>query len=251
MHTQADPEAFPRLTARLVLRKAAKTYRQRFARVAIPAILVLVPSAVAETFADEFKREHVETLTDALDFALDVLTLATGVLSALALVFYAGLLDRLVGAHLFGEEDPSVRNVLKTLPYRKLIVADILLISATLVGLLLFILPGLMIFTLFCLVGPVINIEGRNVRDGFRDSARLVRPHFWLTLCLVTIPVIVESLIEEAIHRTVWERALLSSLVLNSLTAVLVLATVGLLEVVLAHELLVRDRARRAGEAGG
>jgi len=170
-------------------------------------------------------------------------------LSALALVFYAGLLDRLVGAHLFDHEDPSIRNVLRTLPYRKLIVADIVLVVVTVIGLILLILPGIFVFTLFCIVGPVINIEGHGVMGGFRESARMIRPRFWLAFWVVTVPVIFEVVIEDLVHAVVWERQFLSSLLLNTATAVLILATVGLLEVVLAHELIARKRAQRAADA--
>ena len=249
--TGTDPAAedFPRLTARLVVRKAFTTYRAQFWRVAIPAVCVLVPFAVLETVIREVRDNRGASYGDLEDIGLNVLLVFSTIFSTLALVFYAGLLDRLVGAYLFGHEDPSIRHVLRTLPYRKLIVADLLLVVVTVVGLILLILPAIAFFTLFCLVGPVINIEGYGVIRGFRETARLVRPRFWLAFWVVTVPVIFEISIEDLLHAVAWERQFVSSLLLNTATAVLLLATVGLLEVVLAHELIARKRAQRAADA--
>ena len=77
----------------------------------------------------------------------------------------------------------------------------------------------------------------------------MIRPRFWLAFWVVTVPVIFEVMIEDLVHAVVWERQFLSSLLLNTATAVLILATVGLLEVVLAHELIARKRAQRAADA--
>ncbi len=250
--TEQEPteDGLPRLNLRLVVRKAATTYRERFWRVALPAICVLVPASAIESLVDGVRSDHEGGTEGVLETLLTVASATGGIATTLALVFYAGLLDRLVGAHLYGHEDPNIRTVLRSLPYRKLIVADLLLVFLTLVGLILLVVPGLLVFTLFCIVGPVINIEGYGVFRGFREAARLVRPRFGLAFLAVTVPVLIEIAIEEGIHATVWEHEFLSSLVLNSALAVVVLATVGLFEVVFAHELIARDRARRASAGG-
>ena len=77
-----------------------------------------------------------------------------------------------------------------------------MLAAATLAGLALFVIPGLIILTLWSLVGPVITIEDRSVTAALKRSWQLVRPCFWLTLCLVTLPLQIEQTVLHAIHYT-------------------------------------------------
>ena len=54
------------------------------------------------------------------------------------------------------------------------------------------VIPGLILFTLFAISGPVINIEHVGAIKGMRRSATLVRPHFWLVFLLVSVPIFLE-----------------------------------------------------------
>ena len=47
------------------------------------------------------------------------------------------------------------------------------------IGLICFIIPGLILMTLFCLAGPLINIEGRGPLFELRHSTRLIRHRFF------------------------------------------------------------------------
>ena len=102
--------------------------------------------------------------------------------------------------------------------------------------------PGVVIFTLWSLVGPVITIEDRAVGSAFRRSWQLVRPHFWLTLCLVTVPLQVEQAVLHAIHYTdIFEHPLVPAFLLNGLLGMVIGSVVGLVEVVLAYDLIARS----------
>ena len=104
------------------------------------------------------------------------------------------------------------------LPLGRLVAADVVLAVATLVGLALFVVPGVVIFTLWSLVGPVITIEDRSVGSALRRSWQLVRPCFWLTLFLVTLPLQVEQAVLHAIHYTdIFEHPLVPAFLLNGL----------------------------------
>ena len=50
---------------------------------------------------------------------------------------------------------------------------------------LFFVIPGMIVFTLFAITGPVINIEHVGAITGMQRSAELVRHHFWLVLVFV------------------------------------------------------------------
>ena len=71
----------------------------------------------------------------------------------------------------------------------------------------------------------------------------LVRPSFWLTFLLVTVPLEIEQAALHAIHYTeIFEHPLVPAFLLNGLLGMVIGSMVGLIEVVLAYELIARDR---------
>lgn len=222
-----------------VVRAALRTYREEFTRVAGTAFVVFGTVAVVDAVAAVLVGDrHVSR-----PFGAAVTSLAAGVFALVGVVVYAGVLDKVVGAHLHGHPDLTGREILAVLPIRRLIVADVALAVATIVGLVLFVVPGVVVFTLWALVGPVITIEDRSVRDALRRSRQLVQPCFWLTLGLVTVPLQFEQTVLHAIHYTeIFEHPLVPAFLLNGLLGMVVGSIVGLVEVVLAHELIARER---------
>ena len=107
-------------------------------------------------------------------------------------------------------------------------------------------IPGIIVFTLLCLVGPLIVSEDLKVFAGLRRSYHLVRPHFWMTLCLVTIPFLIEDQLLHGIDLSLYGHRLLGAFCISALIGATIGAAVGLLEVVLAHEL--REYERRPGD---
>lgn len=174
-------------------------------------------------------------------------------LGAAGSVFYPGLLDRIVGVEHGHNDRQSISTVLRTLPYGRLIVAEAILFTATTIGLALFFVPGLVAFTLFGLVGPVITIEHRGALSAFVRSARLVRPHFWLVFVLVTLPIGLERVIDEQVHHLVETQTFLVRFASHGLIGVIIGSVVGLVEVHLAFRLSGRYQeglpvSRRRGE---
>ena len=225
-----------RLRARDVIRAALRTYRERFGRVAGTAFVVFGAVAVVDAIATILVIDHVSSpVGDAIASTAAAVFVMAGV------VVYAGILDKVVGAHLHGHPDLSIREVWSVLPLGRLGAADVLLALATLVGLALFVIPGVVILTVWSLVGPVITIENRSVASAFGRSWQLVRPHFWLTLCLVTLPLQIEQAALHAVHYTeIFEHPLLPAFLLNGLLGMVIGSVVGLVEVVLAYELIAR-----------
>ena len=88
----------------------------------------------------------------------------------------------------------------------------------------------------------MITIEDRSVGSAFRRSWQLVRPYFWLTLCLVTLPLQVEQAVLHAIHYTdIFEHPFVPAFLLNGLLGMVIGSVVGLVEVVLAYDLISRS----------
>ena len=175
------------LSARKVLRITAHAYRRWFWRLAATAAVVFGATAVLAVTAD-VALEHVKHASQPYETALAAYAVIGRFGGTLALVFYAGFLDLYVGDPLYEGRQPTLRQVLRELPWTRLIVADALLAAATQVGLLLFVVPGLLLFTLFALVGPLIIVEGHGTRPAFRRSRSLVWRHFLLVAGLVTLP---------------------------------------------------------------
>jgi len=230
-----------RPSARAVVNAALRTYRQRFWRVAGTAFVVFGTVAVVDAIATVLILDHVTSpLGDA------IASTAAAVFATAGVVVYAGILDKVVGAHLHGHPDLSVAEIWHELPLLRLGVADVLLALAVLVGLALFVIPGIVILTLWSLVGPVITIEDRSVTSAFGRSCQLVRRCFWLTLFLVTLPLQVEQAALHAIDYTaIFDHPVAPAFLLNGLLGMVIGSVVGLVEVVLAYELIGRNPTAR------
>jgi hypothetical protein len=230
-----------------VVGAALRTYRERFWRVAGTAFVVFGAVAAIDAVATVLVIDrHVSRPTAAA-----ITSTASAVFSMVGVVVYAGILDKVVGAHLHGHPDLSIREIWRVLPLGRLVAADVVLAVATLVGVALFVIPGVVIFTLWSLVGPVITIEDRPVGSALRRSWQLVRPSFWLTLCLVTLPLQIEQTVLHAIHYAeIFEHPFVPAFLLNGLLGMVIGSVVGLVEVILAYELISRSgtRASVAGE---
>jgi hypothetical protein len=117
----------------------------------------------------------------------------------------------------------------------------VLLGLVTIVGLVLLVVPGIVAYTYFSLIGPLITSEGLGIRAAFRRSARLVRGHFWLVLVLVTIPLGVEEALIGIVEEIDIAHELAAVVLLQVVLAVGVTALVGLVAVTLAYELAGRE----------
>jgi hypothetical protein len=240
---EAGTNEQPAVGARPVLAAAFRVLRRHFGLVAGPAIVVFGASAAIDVLVDE-----VADRTGDTGLLTAVVLMAAGA-ALFGTTFFAGLLDHVVAAAEHGAPAPKLREVLRTLPYRRLLVADLLLTLGTGVLLILLIVPGAAFYTFFCLVGPVIVREDRKVRDAFRRSARLVRTRFWLVVVLVTLPVGVE---EDVVHGIVEAADSLGPLLVfavNALAGAAVGSIVALVEVTLAHRLARRNPERRWQES--
>lgn len=110
-------------------------------------------------------------------------------------VFYAGVVAAVVGRHRDPEGDArrrmhEVAEIARGLPIARLTVIDVLFVLAVVVGLLLLIVPGVIVFTWFALAAPVAEIERVGVRRAFARSRDLVRGNFWRVLAMLA-PVLV------------------------------------------------------------
>lgn len=170
-------------------RHIASTYRSEAGTLLAIAALVFVPLGLVEVGADRLVDVDVASISD-LEFAALVAAAAaeTGAL-LFGEVAYSGAVAAVVVAARAGRRR-SLNDIVRKLPWRRLLAVDVLLNLGLVLGLVLFILPGIVFFIYFALAAPVVEIEGRGVGAAFRRSAGLVRGRFWSVLA-VLLPVAV------------------------------------------------------------
>ncbi len=218
---------------------AWRTFRMEPARVVVPGLVIFALDALQGTL-------YTELAVDGRGWESIAGTFAFGA-STLGLTFYSGMLERLVGSVERNEPAQPVGHVLRSLPWGRLLVAELILaVIGTVVG-ALFLAPGLVIDTLFVLVGALINLLDASIPDAFRRSVKVVFPHFVLVFCLVTLPLAIEHevlvLVADLIPHEMVFLVFLSTFVVGDLFGM----ALGLMEVTLA-ERLVRG-AHGPGEA--
>ena len=118
--------------------------------------------------------------------ALAVLTVVIGIVGTFWL---QGALVYAVDDVRDGRIDTTVGQVFERVaPHLvTLIVAGFLAGVGILLGLILFIVPGLILLTWWCLMVPVIVLEGKKIGEAFSRSRELVRGHAWTVFGVVIV----------------------------------------------------------------
>jgi hypothetical protein len=146
-----------------------------------------------------------------------------------------------------------IRDVLRSLPWGSLILADLLATLIIVIGLVALIIPGLIAITLLAVVGPVIELERQHAVAGLRRSAHLVRPHFWRVAAFATVPLLVANGVIGILPDPSGTTHVVTSVIVRSIAEGVVEAAVGLLLVELCYRLIATDHAAAnpgAGPAG-
>jgi hypothetical protein len=209
---------------------AWRTFRMEPARVVIPALVIFALNAVQGTFFTEVAVDRLgwESITGAFVFGA----------STLGLTFYSGMLERLVGSVERNEPAQPVGTVLRTLPWGRLLAAEVILVVIGGVAAALLFVPGLVVDTLFALVGPLINLLDASIPEAFRRSVKVVLPHFVLVFCFIAIPLAIEHelvvLVADLIPNEKIFLVFLSNFVLGDVFGM----ALGLMEVTLAERLV-------------
>ena len=170
--------------------------------------------------------------------------------SMLGSVFLSGVLGRLVGVAEHGQRDPRISTALRALPWGPLILADLLMTLAFVVGVVLLIIPGLIVLVLFIVAGPVIEIEHRSAVAGLRRSAQLTRHRFWNVALIAGLPLLVANGLESALPEPHEAEDIVTALIARSIGEGVLEALIGLLLVEVCYRLIAAERAAAALAAG-
>jgi hypothetical protein len=222
-----------------ILRVAAREARRDTLPILAVAITVSLITAVVEVVVDHYVDPNNNALSAAGSIS------AEGV-SLLGTVLLAGFLCRLISSAEHGGEDATLGHVIRSLPWIRLLVADIVVTLLVVGGLILLVLPGLLVLNLLAVTGPVIEIEERSVRGALRRSAHLVRRHFWTVGLLATVPLIIEGEIESFLPDPHGVVDIIEILAIRGVAVAILDAAISLVLVELCFRLIDLDAAAAA-----
>jgi hypothetical protein len=125
-----------------------------------------------------------------------LVALLTTVVSLVGTFWVQGALVYAVDDVRDGRVDSSVGELFERVrPYLgTLIVAGVLAGLGIALGFVLLIVPGCILLTWWCLIVPVIVLEGKSVGESFSRSRELVRGHGWTVFGVVIISVILSAI---------------------------------------------------------
>jgi len=172
-----------RLQLRPVLRTIWRTYRANARVLLIVSFVLFAPISLFDALLGDVEIDTNEVGT-ATAIALLLGVLLNVIVGSLGHELDVGIAGAAVMRHRGGKEH-SLRELIRGLPFGRLILADLIFSIGTAVGLLLLVVPGVLFFGWFALSGAVIKIENRSLFASFGRSRRLVRGSFWLVIALL------------------------------------------------------------------
>ncbi|MGB7587320.1 MAG: hypothetical protein WBM00_01285 [Solirubrobacterales bacterium] len=237
----------PRLRPLALYPRIAWTY-VRWARVLLPlALVVFVPLGLIHAITLAMDPAAFESgFAIAGVVAAGLVLTATGLLGE---VFYAGVVTVAL-THPHDGRPPSLREIAGMLNYGSLIVIDLLYGAAVAVGLLAFVVPGIVVFVYLGLAAPVIEIERHGVRAAISRSFQLVRGRFWSVLAiLLPLELLGDGLTDlaTALAHGLLGKSLLTDWLVDTLLNVLVTPFYAVAAALLAVELIAEKDGRRPG----
>jgi hypothetical protein len=167
--------------------RIGRTYKSGAVSLLLLAVVVFVPLGFLDALTTDVNADSLD-LTSGLQIAAIIgATAAIAMTGLLGEVFYSGAVAVSL-THPEHEKAPPLSEVARRLDYRRLVLVDLAYVGLVIVGLLIFFVPGILVFVFFGLSGPVVEIENRSVRGALARSFSLVRGNFW-TVFLVLAPV--------------------------------------------------------------
>jgi hypothetical protein len=182
--------------------RIGRTYRAWARHLLGLAVLVFIPLGFVDALLEQVDTSSLD-VTSGFKVAAFLAALAAVTASSLfGEVFFSGAIAASL-THPEDEESPGFAHLARHISYGKLILVDIIFVGMLVLGTVVFILPGILVFVYLSLAGPVVELEKRGIWDGFKRSFGLVRGHFWMAAA-VLIPV---EIVGDAVNEGLVEAA--------------------------------------------
>jgi hypothetical protein len=167
--------------------RIGKTYARWAPSLLLLAVVVFVPLGLVHAIAIEADVGTVGFTPGVKLVAAGLAVLALAATGLVGEVFYAGAVAISL-THPHDDRPPSLRETAGMIGYGPLIAIDLIYGALVAVGLVAFVVPGVLAFVWLGLAAPVVEIEHTGIRAAFARSIHLVRKRFWL-VALVLIPI--------------------------------------------------------------
>ena len=161
-------EAPRKLAVGAIVRDVGRAYARHWKFLVPLAVVVLLPQALGDAI-----ELHVDS-HDLDGGRLLASGLSSGGIVAIGLggeALYAGIVTALMLEWRHDVERVSRGELARSLPYLRLIVADLVIAAGTALGLLLLVVPGVLFATYFLITTVMIETEDRSVPNAMRRSA--------------------------------------------------------------------------------
>jgi hypothetical protein len=175
----------------IVLRQAVALYARivrtyfGWAGTLLPlAAFVFIPLGLIHAIPVKLGITHLDFDGALHLFAAMAAVLALTVTGLLGEFFYTGAVAIALTHPRHGEQ-PALRDVARTINYRRLIAVDLLYAVLVALGFAAFVLPGILIYIYLGLAAPIVEIERHGIRAALSRSIQLVRGHFWLVFAVL------------------------------------------------------------------
>jgi hypothetical protein len=229
-----------------VFSRAFATFRAAPGLIFGLALLVFVPISLLDAAVTQYSHHIVEsdpfdqtvsTSAQLLDLVVDLFGFA----------FFGGLLDHLVGRIHHGHAAHRPTELVRQISYGRLISASILFNLTVILGVAFLIIPGLVLFTMFSFVGPLINIERVGVGQAFRRSFQISKRYLPAIAVTVTIPFVIEQVLDSVLESQSFAHGLWGEFAVGVVMSLIGTAVVVMFEVCTAYHLLELEAERVGG----
>jgi hypothetical protein len=174
------------LSLRETSRRIAQVYVEQAPFLLAVAVVLFIPVGLVDALASPLAELETEEAPSAWEIVRLLFGVALHVATAtFGEVFYAGIAMAAVTQSMEGKPRAPIGQLLRTLPYGRLLVVDVISSVALGIGLALLIVPGLWLFARYVLAAPLLKLEAPSVRGAFRRSRELSRGHGWFLLVLL------------------------------------------------------------------
>ncbi len=170
-----------------VYARIGRTYIRWAPSLLLLAIAVFVPLGLLHAVAIDAEIGSFGFSSGLKLAAAALAVLAVTTIGLIGEVFYTGAVAISL-THPKDGEPPSLREIAGTVNYGPLIAIDLIYVLLVGLGLVAFVIPGVLAFVWLGLAAPVVEIEHRGIRAALRRSVHLVRGKFFL-VALVLIPI--------------------------------------------------------------
>jgi hypothetical protein len=226
-----------------ILRESVRAWRRDFLYISLLAACIEAPIILVELSIAHTRGE----LPGADEgFSIGWGSLAVALSGMFAHYFLAAVIEMVEGVERHGHKRPTVVQLIRRLPWGRLIIADLVIGAAIVAGLFLLVVPGVLIATFTLITLPLINMERQPVVASIRRSVDLVRGHFRTSLAVWVVALVSTTTIEELVGELFehFTHSQSGEYVAHLATEVIILPMGALPIVMLAFD-LVADRVGR------